>query len=182
MSRDDFDRELAAFRDGELPRLRRLRVAWRLRRDADARRRLAALERVAALLRAIDADGPAPDLWESVRLRLPALDAARAEAAAAPARRGLGPALGWGAAGALAAAAAAAALFLRLGDPALPPVSGAHGAVRWLDARGLPMMVLRDDAEGTIIWVPERPPADAMPGRPAGDATSGREEVRHGVV
>jgi len=180
MSRDDFDRELAAFRDGELPWRQRLRVAWRLRRDADARRRLATLERVAGLLRAIDADGPAPDLWDSVRRRLPALDAARAEAAAPPARPGLGAAFGWGTAGALAAAAAAA-LFLRLGDPVLPPVPGAHGAVRWLDARGLPMMVLRDDAEGTIIWVPERPPADAIPSRPA-DSTSGREEVRHGLV
>lgn len=180
MSREDFDRELAAFRDGELPWFPRLRMARRLRRDPDARRRLAALERVAGALRAIDADGPAPDFWESVRLRLPALDAARAEAASARARRGLGATLGWSAAGALAAAAAAA-LFVNVGAPAPPRVSGAQGAVRWLDARGLPMMVLRDDAEGTIIWVPERPPA-AGGGRPAGAATSGREEVLHGVV
>jgi hypothetical protein len=176
MSGDDFDRELATWRDGELPWLRRLRVAWRLRRDAEARRRLAALERSAALLRELDAAGPSPDLWEALRLRLPALDAARAEAAAATARgRGLGPALGWGAAGALAAAAAAAALFLRLGAADLPPAAGSprHGAVRWLDARGLPMMVLRDDAEATIIWVPERP---------TGGSTSGRGEVGHGMV
>jgi hypothetical protein len=28
--------------------------------------------------------------------------------------------------------------------------------VRWIDARGHPTLVLRDDAGATIIWVPER--------------------------
>lgn len=155
MSREDFERELAAWRDGELPWHRRLRVERRLRRDADARRRLEALETAAGLLREADAEGPEPDLWESLRLRLPALDAQRAEAAAGAGRRGLRQTLGWSAVGAVAAAATAA-LLLRLGDAGLGPAPAPHGSVRWLDARGLPMMVLQDDAEATIIWVPER--------------------------
>jgi anti-sigma-K factor RskA len=172
MNADDLDRELHAFRDGELSWLGRARVALRLRRDADARRRLAALERTAALLREIDADGPTPDLWDAIRLRLPAIDVARSEAAAP--RGTLAPAFGWGA-GALAAAAVAAALVLQLGPPALEPaaIPAPNGAVRWLDGRGLPMMVLRDDAEATIIWVPERP---------AGESTSGEGEAIGGLV
>jgi anti-sigma factor RsiW len=173
MSSEGLDRELAAWRDGELPWLRRLRVERRLRRDPDARRRLEALETAALLLSEVDAEGPEPDLWESVRRRLPALDAQRAEAAAAAsARRGPRRTLGWSAIGAVAVAAATVALLLRLGDAALAPAPVPHGSVRWLDARGLPMMVLRDDAEATIIWVPERQPAKS----------SGRLEARDGFV
>jgi anti-sigma factor RsiW len=84
---EDFERELAAWRDGELPWHRRLRVERRLRRDPEARRRLAALDTAAQLLREADAAGPQPDLWEALRLRLPALDARRAEAAAEARRR-----------------------------------------------------------------------------------------------
>ena len=172
MNADDLDRELHAWRDGELSWLGRARVALRLRRDPEARVRLATLERTAALLRELDAGGPAPDLWDAIRLRLPAIDATRGEAAAP--RRVLSPAFGWGA-GALAAAAVAAALVLQLGTPALEPaaVRAPNGAVRWLDGRGLPMMVLRDDAEATIIWVPERPP---------GESTSGGGEASGGLV
>ena len=172
MSRDDLERELAAWRDGELRWHERLRVARRLRRDPAARELLERLERAAELLCEIDHSGPAPDLWESVRLRLPALDAAR-RAAAPTARRWLRPALGWSAAGALAAAAATVALVLRLGAPTPGPVHAPAGAVRWLDARGLPMLVLRDDVEGTIIWVPERA---------AAESSSRRAEARDGFV
>jgi hypothetical protein len=173
MRREQFERELAAWRDGELTWLRRLRVERRLRRDPGARRRLEALEAAGRLLREADAEEPGPDLWESLRLRLPALDAQRAEAAAAAGtRRGLRQTLGWSAVGALATAAATAALLLRLGDAGLAPTPAPHGSVRWLDARGRPMMVLRDDAEATIIWVPER----------QAEKSSGRVEARDGLV
>lgn len=172
MSPDPLDRELALWRDGELSWLRRRRVARRLRRNPAARRRLEALETAARLLREADAEGPAPDLWEGLRLRLAAVDAERGEAARAPARRGLRPVLGWSAVGAAAAAAAAVALLLRLGEAGLAPAPVPHGSVRWLDARGLPMMVLRDDAEATIIWVPEAEE----------EKSSGRAGARDGFV
>ena len=34
-----------------------------------------------------------------------------------------------------------------------PPVA----SVRWLDAKGKPVMVLRDDRKATIIWVIQKP-------------------------
>jgi len=171
MSRERFERELEAWRDGELSWLARWRVERRLRRDPEAKRRLAALDAAGRLLREIDADAPAPDVWDAVRLRLPALDARRAEAEAATRRAGLARGLRWSAAGGVAAAAAALALVLRFGGEAAAP-EPPPGAVRWLDARGLPMMVLRDDAEATIIWVPEQAPA----------VRSGATEARHDVV
>jgi len=172
--RERFDRELAAWRDGELSRLQRLRVERRLRREPDAQRRLGELETAGHLLKELDREGPSPDLWEAIRLRLPALDAQRAEAAAGVGSRSRGRrALGWSAAGALAAAAATVAVVLRLGvAPLAPGPVPPRGSVRWLDARGLPMMVLRDDAEATIIWVPER----------EADARTGQVEARDGWV
>jgi hypothetical protein len=151
---------LETYRDGELSAPARWRVKRLLRRDAGARRVLAELEAIGARLREIDAEAPAPDLWEGIRLRLPALDGRRAEAQAeAAARRAW---LRLPGALALGAAACAAALVLVLAwsgekeSPAAPPAPGPPGSVRWIDSRGHPMLVLRDDRGGTIIWVPER--------------------------
>jgi hypothetical protein len=139
---------LEGYRDGELAPFARWRLERRLRREPALRRALDELDAVGSLLREVDAAGPEPDLWNAIRLRLVALDAAREEAAPAPWRRR--------AAGFLAVGGAAAlALLLRAGEAPLPPPD-APGAVRWIDARGHPTLVLRDDAGGTIIWVPER--------------------------
>jgi len=146
---------LEAYRDGELSHLERWRVERRLRRDPAARRALAEFDALGAWLRESDAAGPEPDLWASLRLRLHAADARRTEAeetrAAAPSWRR--PA-GYVALGAAAVGAAALALVLSLESAPVPAASGS-GSVRWIDARGHPMMVLRDDADATIIWVPE---------------------------
>jgi hypothetical protein len=141
-------RLLEAYHDGELGWLDRWRARRLLSRDADARAILASLETVGGLLREIEAEASAPDLWEAVRLRLPALDARRSGAAAAEASslpRWIGAGL----------ATAAAALALVIGLQLVPP-SGS-GAVRWLDSRGSPVVVLQDDRDATIIWLLEAP-------------------------
>jgi anti-sigma-K factor RskA len=150
--------ELEAYRDGELSFWARRRVERALRRDAALRRRLEALESIGTLLRERDTEGETPDLWAGIRLRLVQEDAKREAAEAARSwldawRRLLGVA----ALGALAAGSVALALLLTPEAAAPPSVRPAPpGSVRWIDARGNPMMVLRDDREATIIWVPER--------------------------
>ena len=141
---------LEAYRDGELAPFARWRLERRLRRDPALRRALAELESLATLLREVDAEGPEADLWEGIRLRLGAVDARRAESERAP----WGRAAGYLALGAVGAGAAAVALFLNTA-PVPPGAPAAQGAVRWIDARGHPTMVLRDDAVATIIWVPD---------------------------
>jgi anti-sigma factor RsiW len=142
---------LEAYRDGELSWLGRWRVQRWLRRDPAVQRQLAALDALGELLNDVDAEGPAPDLWPAIRLRLAAADVYSEARAPAPFwRRGAG----YLAAGAVAASAAALALMLAGEEPV--PSAGSPGAVRWLDSRGHPMMVLRDDSAATIIWVPEQ--------------------------
>jgi anti-sigma-K factor RskA len=142
---------LDAYRDGELSRLARFRVERWLRRDANARLALAELESLAEALRELDAEAPAPDLWPAIRMRLAAADARAAEAAEPSLWRS---AAGYLALGAAATAATALALLLRSVEPPAT-ASGPVGSVRWIDSRGSPMMVLRDDRVATIIWVPE---------------------------
>lgn len=150
--------ELEAYRDGELSFWARRRVERALQRDPALRRRVEALDSIGTLLREADAEAETPDLWAGIRLRLAQEDAKRAVESGAGSwldawRRPMGiAALG-------AAAAASVALALLLTPEAAPPPSvrpAPPGSVRWIDARGNPMMVLRDDREATIIWVPER--------------------------
>jgi anti-sigma factor RsiW len=148
---------LEAYRDGELGTFARWRVERWLRRDGAARRRLAELEALGALLREVDQERFAPDLWDGIRRRLPAPAIARPGPAPRPAEAPVWRrAAGYLVLGAAAAAAAALALVFA-GEPAPPPEPSAPtGAVRWIDSRGHPMMVLRDDPGATIIWVAMR--------------------------
>lgn len=148
------DARVAAYRDGELSRFERWRFERRLRRDPAAQRALAELDALGAWLREADAAEPAPDLWESVRLRLPAADARLADPQPARAAGRGWRGVGYLALGAVAAGAAALALVTSFESAPTPP-GPASGSVRWIDSRGHPMMVLRDDAEATIIWIPE---------------------------
>jgi anti-sigma factor RsiW len=151
--------ELEAYRDGELSFWARRRVERELRRDPALRRRLEALDSIGTLLRETDAEAETPDLWAGIRLRLVEEDARRA-AAVSGARSWLDAwrrPIGIAALGAAAAGSIALALLLTPEATAPPSVRPAPpGSVRWLDSRGNPMMVLRDDREATIIWVPER--------------------------
>jgi anti-sigma factor RsiW len=151
--------DLERFRDGELSFWARRRVERALRRDPALRRQLAALDSIGTLLREADAELETPDLWAGIRLRLVQEDARR-EAAAGESpswleawRRPIRVA----ALGAVAAGSIALALLLTPEATTPPSVRPAPpGSVRWIDARGNPMMVLRDDREATIIWVPDR--------------------------
>ena len=141
-------RLLEAYHDGELGWLGRWRVRRLLAQDPDVRADLAGLETLGGLLREIESEASTPDLWDAVRLRLSGLDARRAEAAAA------GPSTvpRWIGAG---LATAAAALALVIGLQLVPPSDS--GAIRWLDSRGKPVVVLQDDRDATIIWLLEAP-------------------------
>jgi anti-sigma factor RsiW len=154
-ARDRRSERLHAYYDGELGGLARWRLERRLARDPEARRELEALEETGRLLREAHQDAASPELWEAIRLRLPALDARRAEVEQEPV--GLGSRLWslspWVGAG-VAAAALALAIGIEWGDASVP------GSVRWIDSRGAPLMVLQDDSEATIIWVIEGEPGE----------------------
>jgi hypothetical protein len=151
VSGDQRDDWVARYRDGELGALGHWRARRRLNRDAAARAEQARLDALGGMLRELDGAGATPDLWPSIRA---ALDAAPASPAP---DGGLASRLAWpgfhlrwiGAGLAAAAAGVALAIGLSSGDASEP------GAIRWLDARGRPLLVLQDDAEATIIWVPE---------------------------
>jgi anti-sigma factor RsiW len=151
---------LHAYHDGELSGFARRRFARRLRRTPRLRRELDGLAALGAQLREIDAQGEAPDLWEQIALRLPAIDARRDGDAREQAARGW---LSWLArpAGALVAAGAAAALAVALLWPEAPEPGR---VVRWIDGGGHSVMVLDDDPDTTIIWVLDAPVEDASRG------------------
>ena len=151
---------LHAYHDRELSGFARRRFARRLRRTPRLRRELDSLAALGERLREIDAQGAAPDLWEQIALRLPAIDARKSAAARVKAARGR---LSWlvRPAGALAAAAAAAALAVALLWPEAPE---AGRVVRWIDGGGRSVMVLDDDPDTTIIWVLDAPLEDASRG------------------
>jgi len=141
--RDRTSRRLHAYLDGELgPRAAR-RAAARLEGSAEARAELEGARRVGEhVRRSASAPAPAPDLWDAIAPRLPAIDAERAESAAParPRRRVLAPLV----AGAAAAALLVVALLLQ-GE-------SSGDVVQWLDADGSPVLVM-DSADDTIIWV-----------------------------
>ena len=149
-----------AYRDGELSFWARRRVERRLRRDPALRRRLEALEasrNAAARVRCGRAVArplgrhPRCGSWTTTRAREAAAEEGGSWLDAW--RRPIGVA----ALGAVAAGSVALALLLTPEAAAPPSVRPAPvGSVRWIDAHGNPMMVLRDDREATIIWVPER--------------------------
>ena len=147
------DPELAAYHDGELRGLARWRFERRLRRDPVLRRELARLERIRAALRDAAAGAPGPDLWDRIALRLPAADAARAEAREARrAQRRWLVALPLGAAA--AAGLAGVALYFAAPPVGEPAVESA-GVVRWMRA-GRSSVFVREEAGpqgATIIWL-----------------------------
>ena len=150
---------LHAYHDGELSGLARLRFAHRLRRSPRLRRELDGLAALGQRLREIDAQGEAPDLWEPIALRLPAIDARESAAARVLAPRRPLPWLVRPAGALLGAVAAALALTLLW-----PEVPESGRVVRWIDGGGRSVMVLEDDPDTTIIWVLDAPVEDASRG------------------
>jgi negative regulator of sigma E activity len=154
VSRAQRDDWITRYHDGELGRLGRWRARRRLARDAAARAEKQRLEALGGWLRQHDGTSATPDLWPGIRAALDAAPAARP--AAVPSAWRPRPDLRWldlrWVGGGLAAAAAVALAIVWTGGNAPE-----KGAIRWLDARGRPLMVLQDDADATIIWVPEAP-------------------------
>ena len=150
-SRERERQELHAYQDGELPFYRRWRVERRLARDAAARRELASVSELGALLREQAAAQPAPDLWAGVRAQL----ATAPRHAPIDADDSL-PAPTWQPAW-LGAALAAASVAVVMASGVLSGDAAPVGSVRWIDANRKPVMVLQDDRDATIIWVIEKP-------------------------
>jgi len=151
------DRDVQAFHDGELGWFGRWRVRKRLERDPEVRENLLGLQRLGDALREEfgSAEGrdaaETPDLWSEIAGRLPAAGTAPGTSGWLP---GWGSTWDWRPAGAGLAAAALAG-FLAFGQYGGGTGSAPNAeSIRWLDARGAPLMVLQDDAEATIIWVP----------------------------
>ena len=139
---------LNAYRDGELSRFARWRFERQLRRSPELQRELAALSRVGDWVRASEADAPGADLWDAIALRLPAIDARRAESGAAPR-----PGLGWLAWPGAFASVAIATVFAYQWLSAPTPTPSRIGVVRWVDSGPRDVMVLEAAPDTTIVWV-----------------------------
>jgi anti-sigma factor RsiW len=143
------ERALHAYHDGELTGLRRWWFERRLSRSPELRAQLEMLEELAGLVGECDAGQPTVDLWDSIALRLPALDAQRAEVVERPG--GLFQASYLRPLAALAVTVALAlALFLGIIDDGANPTPG---VIRWLDTGGRSVMVLEEQEGATIVWL-----------------------------
>jgi len=157
------ERSLQAYYDGELGILSRWHFERRLARSPELQRELGALGWIGGLVREVDAEAPAPDLWDAIARRLPPPGEPAPAAAPAPAGGGwlslphpfLRPA------GALVAAVAVVAAAV-LVWPTGAEVS--VGSIRWLDAGERSIMVVEDDSEATIIWLLDAPSEGARRG------------------
>jgi anti-sigma-K factor RskA len=145
------DERLDTYHDGELSGRARRRLERDLRRSPELQTELEALASLRAALRDLDAQGPEPDLWEEIALRLSAVDARRAAAteARAPSRFAFP---GWLRPATALAAIAAVVVGIAAGLywPAAPH---AGRVVRWIDSGDRNVMVIDDDPSTTIIWV-----------------------------
>lgn len=139
---------LHAYHDGELSGFARRRFEQRLRRSPNLRAELRALQGLGEALRELDAEAHAPDLWDDIALRLPALDAQREERD--PAGAGWLPRFFGPASAVLATVAVVVAIGLSLLSP---EAAGPAATIRWLDAGGHSVMVLDGEADMTIIWM-----------------------------
>jgi hypothetical protein len=155
------DRDAQTFHDGELGWFGRWRFRKRLERKPEVRENLLGLQRLGDALReefgsaeGRDASG-STDLWSEIAGRLPAAGIAPGTSGWLPGWTSVwGSNWDWRPAGAGLAAAALAG-FLAFGQSGGGAASAPNAeSIRWLDARGAPLMVLQDDAEATIIWVP----------------------------
>lgn len=141
---------LDAYHDGELGRLRRLRVRRHLDRCDACRDELTSLDGIGAWVRdALEGDARTPDLWTDIRWQL--ATGRRQDAPAAPRRRPFGAVFGLPAFGA-GVVAAGVALSVFLGPPRLFD-SAARTVVRSLNTHGRPVMVLHGPDDATIIWL-----------------------------
>ena len=140
------ERVLHAYHDGELRGFRRWRFERQLSRSSKLRAEFESLRDLSRFARDSEPE-PAVDLWDRIALRLPAIDAERAEARSSP---GLWMGYSRPLAAVALTAALALALFLGIiqgGESSTP------GIIRWLDTGGRSVMVLEDQGDATIVWL-----------------------------
>ncbi len=147
------ERTLHAYHDGELGGLRRWWFERRLFRSPALRAQLVEWEELAVLAREFDSRRSTVDLWDSIVLRLPALDAQHAEEVERPAR-GFQASYFRPLAGLAVTAALALALFLGIIEDG---VNATPGVIRWLDTGGRSVMVLEERDGATIVWLLDSP-------------------------
>ncbi len=170
-------RDLNAYHDGELSGLRRWLFERRLSRSPRLRAELEELKRLASWVQGAGQASPSADVWDSIALRLPAIDATLGEqrqrrGERLPSRDGQRQrrdeqwhrrderrdrrGKNWLAAysrplaAAAVTAALALALFLGIMEDAAPPTPG---IIRSLDTGGRSVMVLEDQGDATIVWL-----------------------------
>ncbi len=146
------ERNLHAYHDDELGAVARWRWRRRIARSRSLHDELEQLAEVGNWVRRADTQ-QTPDLWDQIALRLPAIDAVRADTPDAESGllrwAGLRPVMA-------AAATAAVAVAVALGTIGDGPGQRA-GAVRWLDTGGRSVIVLDDPDAATIVWLLEPP-------------------------
>jgi hypothetical protein len=146
------ERNLHAYHDDQLGVVTRWWWRRRIARSPRLSEQLDQLVEVGDWVREADSP-PTLDLWDAIALRLPAIDAARADAPTDPS--GL---LRWAGFRPVMAAAATAAVAVVV---ALVTVGGGSGqqagAVRWLDTGGRSVIVLDNPEAATIVWLLESP-------------------------
>ena len=128
--------QLCAYHDGELGGVARWLFERRLRRSPELQQELEELDQIGKLVRVSETRADEVDLWDRIRLRLPAADAQRAEEMETA----------WF----VTPAWMRPVFFASLDTPA---TSGR--VVRWMDSGGRSVMVLDDavDSDVTIIWI-----------------------------
>jgi anti-sigma factor RsiW len=143
------EQKLMAYHDGELSWASRWLLGRTLRRDASARAELELWGEVGEVLRKEVGEEAGPDLWPEISDRLRATE----EKDARPPHRG------WNWRWPELAVGVAAGLAIGWWALVSGSVSGEE-SIRWLDSGGKTVMVLQDDAEATIIWVPGPEPEE----------------------
>ncbi len=149
-------RGLNAYHDGELSGLRRWLFERRLSRSPRLRAELEELKRLASWVQGAGQASPSADVWDSIALRLPAIDATLGEQRQRRGERRERRGMDWLAAYSRPLAAAAVsvalalALFLGIMEDTAPPTPG---IIRWLDTGGRSVMVLEDQGDATIVWL-----------------------------
>jgi anti-sigma factor RsiW len=153
------DSRLDAYYDGELSRFARWRMEREIRRSPALRRELEELSRLGAWMRESQAEPPSPDLWDEIALRLPAVEARRAETARSARRYGF-LWLAWPGAAVATALVVVGFAF----DWFAPTAPASEGVVRWLDTGGRDVIVLEEGPDTTIVWVFGAPRKSAREG------------------
>ena len=163
-------RDLGAYHDGELSRLRRWIFERRLARSAGLRADLEGLKRLSRYVQGSDPQPPSVDVWDQIAIHLPAIDDQfegqrqgvdrQRDRRDQPQHRGAEQrewrGMDWLAAysrplvAVAAGVALALALFLGIMEDGAPQIPG---VIRWLDTGGRSVIVLEDQEDVTIVWL-----------------------------